>query len=452
MDELFIMKEEKVPSAIVKLTIPAILSSLVTVIYNIIDTHFVSLLHDPAMIAATTVGLPLTMILQSFGDGIAVGSGSCISRLLGAGKKEKAKKAQETSVFLALTVSLFCSLLFIIFLRQILPLFNIEDDVIGYAYDYMFIILLGGVALIGKQVLTYLLRSQGIVRFPMIAIFTGIILNTVLDPLLMFDYGLGLGIRGAALATILSQYTSMGMMIWRMLKKGNPLPWKISDLSFDKEAAADIFSVGSAAFVRNALPSFSITFLIRAAGNYSTALVAAMGVAKKSLRILTGIFGGYSQGLQPFTAYNYGAGNKKRIKEALHLSHIIILTVGILSSFLFYFKGDRIVRLLADDPDIVYYSFMMLKGYAFSLPVLGIYHVYATTLQAFKESRRSFLLSISRQGLFYIPIVLFLPPLLHELGIYLAQPVSDWMTFFLLLYLCRDFPERLKESEDSYAE
>ena len=435
-DELYIMRDEKVPKALVSMAVPAIAASLVTIVFNIIDTYFISLLNNPAMIAATTVGLPLTMVIQSFGEGIAVGSGSYISKLLGQKKNKEAYEALATSMTLTFLIGGTCSLIFLVFLNELLPLFNIADDVIVYSYEYMFIILLGGIGIISKSVFTYLLRSQGLMKTPTRAIMIGIILNLALDPFLMFQCNLQ--IKGAALATTIAELTTSGLMLYKILNKDSLLSWSFKDLYIKKDALDNIVSIGSAAFIRNVLPSFSMTFLIRAAGMFSTALVAAVGIAKKSLRLITGVYSGYSHGIQPFTAYNYGARDPDRINEALRLSRIFVLSAGFFTSFIFFFYGDHVVSLYVRDPEIMYYSSMMLKGYALSLPVLGIYHVYATTLQAFGLSKRSFILSVSRQGLFYIPIVLILPPLINELGIYLAQPLSDWMTFFLMLYLCKD--------------
>ena len=440
-DQLYIMSEEKISKALPILTLPAILSSLVTIIFNIVDTYYISLLNDGAMIAATTVALPIAMLIQSFGDGIAVGSGTYVSKKLGEKNHEYAYRGLITAMTFTFLLGLIINIIFLIFLRDILPLFNIEQNVINYAYDYMFIILLGGLGIIFKQVLVYLLRCQGIVRWPMISVFSGIAINIILDPLLMFTFSLN--IKGAALASTIAEIVTIGMMLIKLADKSNVLTWNIKDIYIDFAVLKQIISIGFAAFVRNMLPSFSLTFLIRAAALYNTSLVAAMGVAKKSLRIITAVFAGYSQGLQPFTAYNYGAKNSKRITQALKTSLIFVVSIGLFASIVFWFKGSSITSLFGKDKDIIYYSHQMLKGYALSIPVLGIYHLGTTTLQALGEGKKSFFLSISRQGLFYIPIVLLLPPLIHELGIYLVQPLSDWLSFILLLFLARDLPEKI---------
>lgn len=442
-DQLSIMRDERVPKALVRLAIPSILSALVGVVYNIVDTYFISLLNNPAMIAATTVALPLSMIVQSFGDGLGVGAGSYLGRLYGERQYEKAYVGLCTAITLGLVISILSSGTMMLFLRQILPLFNIADDVIQYTYDYMIILLAGGVALLFKQMLSNVLRAQGLVRWPMIAIIMGIILNVILDPIFMFDFGLGLGIKGAAYATILAWIVSALMMFGVLCMKHNSQRWKPFDFKFNLEAIHNISTIGLAAFVRQILPSFSITFLIRAASVYGTALVAAMGISKKSLRLITAVFAGYAHALQPFFAYNYGAKNRQRIEQALSISRIFVLVTGLFTSFIFYFAGYYIVRLFGADQQVIQYGINMLKGYALSLPVLGIYHVYAATLQAFGKSRASMILSSSRQGLFYIPVVLIVPRLVGELGIYLAQPLSDWMTFFLLIYLCRNLPKEI---------
>lgn len=206
-----------------------------------------------------------------------------------------------------------------------------------------------------------------------------------------------------------------------------------------------IGSIGIAAFTRQVLPSFSITFLIRSAGVYGTAMVAAMGISKKALRIITGIFAGYSHGMQAFFAFNYGAKKSKRIIKVLSISRVFVISIGLVTSIVFLFFGKYIAGLFGNNVNTIQYCCNMLKGYSLSIPILGIYHVYAAALQAFGKKRESMILSSARQGLFYIPIVIILPLFIHETGIYLAQPLSDWLTFILLIYLCRNLSQEISD-------
>ena len=261
----------------------------------------------------------------------------------------------------------------------------------------------------------------------------------------MFDYGLNMAIKGAAYATVLSQTVSVLMMLWKLCSKTNDFRWRFLDFSFDMESIKQIGSIGIAAFTRQILPSFSITFLIRSASIYGTAMVAAMGISKKALRIITGVFAGYSHGMQPFFSFNYGARNSKRIVKALSISRSFVICIGVATSIVFWFYSERIALLFGNNLNTIQYCGNMMKGYALSIPVLGIYHVYASALQAFGKKKASMILSSIRQGLFYNPIVIILPRYFCQSGLYLSQPFSDWLTFALLIYLCRNISKEILE-------
>lgn len=444
-NQLFVLSEEKVNRAIVKLVIPSILTAMVGVIYNVIDTIYISRLNNTAMIAATTVALPLMIILQSFGDAIGMGASSYIGRLLGMNRQERAKMVTQTALTVAAGIAIVLSVAMILFLDPLLALFSTEASVTFYAKQYMMIILFGGVFLTYKQILSNMLRAQGQIKLPMIAIVTGVVINIILNPILMFEWGFNMKVQGAALATVISQLVAMAMMLYRLCSKQVLVPWRFLDFGFDSSCFQEIVRVGSAAFVRQILPSASFSFLVAAATVYGTDFLATMGIAKKSLQIVTAIFMGYAHGIQPFLAYNYGAKNQERITAMLKISTVFVIVFGFISSVIFATHGEGVIRLYIQDSSILFYGKNMLLGYACSLPILGVYQLYASTLQAFGKSKESFWLSLSKQGFFYIPLVIILPRWFHELGIYMAQPLTDWLTFVMLIFLCRKLPQQIQQ-------
>lgn len=443
-NQLFILQEEKISRAIMKLAIPSILTSLVGVIYNVIDTVYISQLHNNSMIAATTVAMPLMIILQSFGDAIGMGASSYVGRLLGMNRQERAYRTIKTAMTVALGVSLVVSIGMILLLDPLLSLFSTEESVTFFAKQYMTIILLGGVFATYKQILSNILRAQGQIKVPMIAIIVGVVLNIVLNPIFMFEWGLNMKVQGAALATILSQFIAMCIMLQRLGSNKVIVPWKMKDFGFDLSCFQEIVRVGSAAFVRQILPSASFSFMVTAASVYGTDFLATMGIAKKSLQIVTAIFMGYAHGIQPFLAYNYGAKNKERIIKVMRFSTVFVVLFGLAMSVVFALRGDWIIGMYIQDANIIGYGELMLIGYACSFPILGVYQVYASSLQAFGKSKESFWLSVSKQGFFYIPLIIILPKIFGMAGIYATQPVTDWLTFIMLIFLCRKLPQQLK--------
>ncbi len=444
LNNIFVLKEEKIVKAIVKLCIPSILTSLVMVFYNVIDTFYISMLHDNSMIAATTVALPLMIILQAFGDGIGMGTGSYIGRLLGMNRIDQAKKAVQTSITISGLVALVVSVVMLIFLKPLIGLFKAEADVVYYTSQFMSVLLIGGVFLTYKQVLANILRAQGQIKIPMIAIMAGVISNIVLNPILMFEWGLNLKVMGSALATILSQLIGASIMMFALCSKKTLINYEFMKFGIDMHCLQEIVRVGSSAFARQSLPSISSGFLIAQATVYGTDFLASVGIARKCLSLVTSICIGYAQGIQPFLAFNYGAKNRKRITEMLKISTGFAFGFGMMMCALFYFKPDLVLSMYTRETKILYFGAFVLQGYAYAMPILGVYQVFASTLQAFGKSKESLLLAFSKQLLFYAPAVLILTSLFQEKGIYYSQPVTEWCTIFMLAYLCKFIPGELK--------
>lgn len=434
-ERLTILRDLPVKKALIKLSVPSILTSLVGTIYNIVDTFFISQLHNTAMIAATTVALPITMLIQSIGDGIGAGSASYVGRCLGAKDYDKTSKAVRTALTLSIFTSLFLILLCSVNLSSILKFFSSEEDVIAYAYQYMLILIFGTFFAVLKQILSFLLRSEGDVKFPMFAILTGIFVNMILDPVFMFDWGLGMQVKGAALATVFAQAISALLMMFRLCIKSQFVRWKMFDFGFDLECFKEIMNIGIVVFIRSGLPSISYGLLAKSAGLFGTEMVAAVGLAKKSMSFAMFVFLGLAQGYQPFASYNYGAKNKKRLLEALKFSLLSTMFYGVLISFVFIRYGNQLMLVYTRDMEVVNIGQMMLRGYAMSMPILGLYEILAQNFQSLGKSRKSFVSSVSRQGLFYIPFAWFLPRAFGEIGIYMVQPLTDWCTIVLVLIL-----------------
>lgn len=450
-ERLKTLRETPVKKALIKLAVPSILTSLVGTIYNIVDTFFISQLHNTAMIAATTVALPITMIIQSVGDGIGAGSSSYVGRCLGSKDYSKTSKAVKTAMTMTIFTSLALIFLSLMNLNGILNFFSSEQEVIDYAYQYMFILVLGSFFAVLKQILSFLLRSEGDVQFPMVAILIGIFANMILDPIFMFEWGLNLQVKGAALATVFSQIISAVLMMVRICTKSQFVRWKFLDFGFDFESFKEILNLGIVVFIRSGLPSISYGMLAKSAGLFSTATVAAVGLAKKSMSFAMFVFLGLAQGYQPFASYNYGAKNKKRLLSALKISICFTMGYGFVMSFVFYFFGNSLMQIYTQELEVIAVGQSMMKGYACCMPILGVYEILAQNFQSLGKSKKSFLVSISRQGLFYIPFAYILPRLIGEIGIYITQPLTDWCTIILVLILSVDVFNEIKNMPDENA-
>ena len=427
-----------VKQALIRLAIPSILASMVTTIYNIADTFFIGQLHNTAMIAATTVAMPIMMLTHAFGESIGVSAGSYISRQLGAGHRDQVSRIVQTTMTLVVLISIMLPILFIAFLGPLLGMFGAEGDVTMYAAQYVTILLglcvfadyqaddrpsaSGG----GRREFSHgrdLCRRGGE--------------SDPSDPKFMFDWGLNLGIAGAAWATAAAQCLSLVMLLGRLLFKAEAVRWNPRVWMLDKTAVQEILSLGVAVFARQALPSVTYSCLAIQASVYGTDFLAGIGIAKKCLNLVMFAIIGFAQGFQPFAAYNYGAGNRPRLKQALKSTLTWVTVYGCLAAVFYITLAPQIVQIFSREAAVIEMGRMMLYGYAISMPVVGAYNVAAVLLQALGEKRSAFFLSIARQGLFYIPIIWILPTLLGKLGIFMAQPGADYLTILTVVFLCR---------------
>ena len=424
-----------VKQALIRLAVPSILASMVTTIYNIADTFFIGQLHNTAMIAATTVAMPIMMLTHAFGESIGVSAGSYISRQLGAGQRDQVSRIVQTTMTLVVLISIVLPILFITFLGPLLGMFGAEGDVTMYAAQYVTILLVFAFSQIIKLTIVHLLRAEGDVNFPMAAIFAGVVANLILDPIFMFDWGLNLGIAGAAWAT--AQGLSLVMLLGRLLFKAEAVRWNPRVWMLDKAAVQEILSLGVAVFARQALPSVTYSCLAMQASVYGTDFLAGIGIAKKCLNLVMFAIIGFAQGFQPFAAYNYGAGNRPRLKQALKSALTWVTVYGCFAAVFYITLAPQIVQIFSREAAVIEMGRMMLYGYAVSMPVVGAYNIAAVLLQALGEKRSAFFLSIARQGLFYIPIIWILPSLLGKLGIFMAQPCADYLTILTVIFLCR---------------
>jgi len=437
----FLLAEEKVPKALILLAIPSIIAMLTNAIYNFVDALFVGMLKNTAMIAAVTVSLPMVMIMSAIGQGIGIGAGSLISRQLGRKEDEQVKKTVYTAMIMVFAFSILGMVVLIPNLDQILPWFGATEDAMLYATRYAMWMIIGMASTILNMTINNMLRAEGDVKFPMIAIMIGAVLNIFLDPIFMFDWGFGLQLEGAAIATIVSQLISSVILLNRLLRTKTSIQWKPLEYNFSLPFAKEIFALGIALFFRQALVSFSMLFINNAAASIGTELVASIGLAMRTIMIVNFVLIGYAQGFQPFAGYNYGARRFDRVHDALSISIRWSTVFLVFSSLFMVLFSAQIMALFNAEPDVVYYGRRMFYAVSISLPFMGYYQMYMVLMQSLGKAKEAFFLSVARQGIFFIPMILILPRVFSYNGILAAQPAADLLTVALTFF----FSVRLKK-------
>ena len=422
------MLETPVDRLILSLAAPTIVSMLVTSIYNMADTYFVSQLNTSAS-GAVGVVFSLMAIIQAVGFTVGMGSGSIASRLLGQDRGEEADTYASTGVITALVLGLILSALGLAFRGDLIWLLGSTSTIYPYALDYAFYIVLGAPVMILAFTLNNLLRWQGKARLSVFGLATGGVLNMILDPI--FIYGFHMGIAGAGAATLLSQCVSLSILASFFLRRKSSLRVSPACISRSPRTYLAILKQGMPSFFRQGVLSAATMSLNYNARIYGDAAVAALSIVTKIFNLIQSIVIGFGQGFQPVLGYNYGAKRLDRVKEAVRFSLkscTIILTVGAVIGF---FLAPWIIALFRrDDPLVIEIGTRAFRYQCFTLP-LGAVMVFSNMFfQSLGKSWRAVILAICRQGL-YIPLVYLMTACFGLAGLERTQAVSDLLAFTL---------------------
>lgn len=424
-------------SLLLKLSIPAITAMLVNAIYNLVDTLFVGMLNDTNAMGAISVAFPLFILIAALGQMIGIGSSSLISRFLGEQNNKKANNIASHSFISGALISIVFTLILIFNLNSILKLFGATDNIIIYAYDYSKILILLSFFNIMNMVLNNMIRAEGNSKYSMIGIILGALLNIILDPIFIFTFDYG--IKGAALATGVSQIISFLFLISYYIKKKSIVKINIKSFNFDKNILSNIFKIGFASFCRQGLSSLSLGLINYQASLYSEAAVASIGICLRVISIALYVILGFNQGFSPIVGFNYGAKKFKRVKETIKLCIKYTSIFSIFTTIVFFIFSKQIISLFSNDLEVLEIGTTTLKAFALLFAFTGYQQVYSVLFQTLSENKKAMLLSLSRQGLFLLPAILILPKYFGLLGVIFAQPLADFLTIILTYILSKDF-------------
>ncbi|MCQ6961880.1 multidrug transporter MatE [Methanolobus chelungpuianus] len=428
---------QNINSLLWKLSAPAIIGLLVHAFYNLVDTFFVGrALGEQSVlgIAGISIAFPLQMIIMAVSIGIGVGGSSVISRMLGAKDVDKAEKTLGNVFLYTLAASILLPILFFSNVDAILNLFGATADNLPYARDYSVVILQGTFAFTFGFVLNNLVRAEGNAKVAMNnMVFSGL-LNIVLDAILIF--GFDMGIRGAAIATVLAQLAGTAYLVHYYIAGKSPLKLRMRNIVPEYVALREITFIGFGSFVMGASSSLMMLVLNNVLAFYGGDLsIAVFGIASRMLMLILMPIIGVSHGLQPIVGYNYGAQNFTRVNESIKLSLKITTVIGFLGfAVLFMFPGT-FFRIFSTDTDLITNGETALRIMVLATPVIGMNVISTTVFQAIGKARPSFILSMCRQILFLIPLVILLPRYLDLSGVWMAFPLSDIMAGLLSAFL-----------------
>ncbi len=425
-NKIYVLERMPILKAIMNLAIPSVLSMLVSVVYNLTDTFFIGKLNDPFQVAAVSISLPLFTLQMAMAGVFGVGGGSYLSRLLGSKEMEKAKNTLATSVFSSAVISVILGVMGIILIPQFLKAVGASGETTIHAYNYMLYILIGSPFILIKFALLQLVRAEGAAKEAMIGLFIGTGANIVLDPLFIFVFNMG--VTGAAIATVLGNALGTAYYLWFYLSKRSLVPLSFSHLKLRWSCYKEIFTIGIPASLSQVMMSVGNTVSYRLASDYSDIHVAAMGVASRIFTIPTFVFLGVSIGVQALIGYNYGAKNFERMKQAMKSAVIISLSISAFMTILFVLFSKELILIFIKDQDIIKYGTQILHAYTYAIPVAAVGMIMMGALQAMGKALPALIVSISRQGIVYIPAILALNKLFEFNGLIFAMPIADFIT------------------------
>ena len=438
------LTETPVPKLICTLSVPTIISMLVTGIYNAADTYFVGRISTQAT-AAVGLVFSVMAIIQAMGFFCGQGSGNYLARLLGAGERQKANEIAVTGFTMAILLGLFLAVLGNIFVVPLARLLGATDTNMTETVAYLRIILMGAPFMMGQCVINNQLRFQGSAFYAMIGLMCGAVVNIGLDPLLIFAFHLG--VPGAAIATISGQFIGFSTLLIGS-RRGENIRLKSCNIRLTLSNILQIVNGGLPSLVRQGMAAVSVVFLNRFANAYGgDAGIAGMSIVTRTMQLLTSALIGFGQGYQPVCSYNYGARRFDRVREGYFFCikyGTVLMAAAALVCLLF---PGRIVSFFRNDPEVIAIGSQALRWQAAVLPLMATSILTNMMLQASGQGLRSSITSSARNGIFFLPLILTLPRLFGLRGVEMTQAWADVLTFLLCLPFAYNCLRRMRNNE-----
>jgi len=414
-----------------KLSLPAGIGMFVMALYNVVDTVFIGRTVGVIGIAGLSIAFPVQMLIMGIGMMVGIGGASLISRSLGARDFQKAELTLGNAIFFTIVLAVSISVIGLSNIDFWVRLFGASATILPYTRDYLSIILMGAVAPMFAISAGSLVRSEGNARVPMMSMLIGAMLNILLDAI--FILVLGMGIKGAAIATVISQVTSSLYLISYYQLQNSSLKLHLNNLTPDRNIAREIFSIGLASLARSTTGSFVIILLNRTLGTYGgDSAIAIFGMINRIMRFAIMPLISTGQGLQPILGFNYGA---KQFNRALKVTRLatVVTTIAAFTMFLvLFFLPTPILSIFTTDTSLVAEASQAAKTIFLAFYLVGFQIVASVFFQAIGKAVPAFIAAISRQVLCLLPLILILPRFFELDGVWLSFPIADGLSFALI--------------------
>lgn len=437
-DNTKIFAEYKVPKAVAAMALPSMMGMLINIIYNLADTFFVGQTGDSNQVAAVSVSMPLFLFFLAIGNLFGIGGCAFISRSLGEGKNDRVKTISSFCIYGALALGIIVGILFFFFREPLLYLVGASDNTIGFAKDYLKWVAIGAPFSVLSITVCNLVRGEGAAKTSMIGSILGQVVNVILDPIFILDsgdklfgitlpFGFDMGVAGAAIATVLGNVFSVVFFLVYFLRGKSILSITPKRFSMKNGIAKGVINVGLPASLNNLLMSVSNIIVNIVLVSYGDNAVAAMGVAMKANMLVVMLQIGLGQGVQPLIGYCYGAKNYTRMKKCMGFSIVCNIVIGTVMMLFYLVFRENVISMFIDNAEVVDLGVKMLTAIMSPGPVIGIMFVLNFAFQGMGKGIQTFILSVGRQGIIYIPLLFILNKLVGLDGIIWAQATADFV-------------------------
>ena len=421
---------------LVKTSIPTIIGILVMVIYNLTDTFFVGILNNKSMTAAIGVVFSFMSFIQAIGFWFGYGSGNIMSKKIGENEEKEAEIISSIGILFAIVIGILIAILSCFF---VLPLSKFiggsaSENLLNFTVEYLKVIIISIPFGLYSITLYNQLRLCGNVKDGMIGLLIGVAVNIVLDPVLMFVFKFGF--IGAGYATLIGQITGCIVLTNLSGKNGN-IAVNLKKVRINKDRVYHILAGGMPNFSRQSITSIALILLNVVAAKYGDGIIAALTISSRIAALAYMIMIGWGQGFQPICAMNYGAKQYDRVKKAFKFTVVGGTLFLIMAAILLYVFSEPLIKTMSNDNEVILVGAEILRMQCITMPLLGYFAISSMLMQNIGQYFWASIISISRQGIFYIPLLYILSNIFGEFGIYLLQPVADVLSFGLAVIVVR---------------
>lgn len=422
---IYTLSQEKPAKAVLKMGLPLTMGMFIMVLYNLVDTYFIGQLHDDYQLAAVNLAYPIMMVMIAVSNMVGTGASSLIARSMGAKEMEKARHTLTTGFVLTILGSLVIMILGLIFLPQVVTILGAKENTKLFTTQYVSVILVGSFFTMGNYTFGQLLRSEGSMKYSVFGMVIGTVANIILDPIFIFTFGLE--IKGAAIATILGNAIGTLTSIWFYLRKKTILRPSMHMIKPTGEILGEIFWVGVPATLETLLTSIAYVINNNLAVAYGELTVAAMGIAQKIMSFGSYIYQGFAAGTQPIMGYNYGAKNYKRMLKVMKAGILVTSGIELGVMCLFGFFAPIFIGIFTNTAEVITIGCQYIRANMFILLFVGAVSMCRSTFQAMGKPIYAFVITLVRQLIFYVPLLLVLNHYFGFSGMIWAQPITEMM-------------------------